>query len=48
MLVESAGGSKCERCWMYDLSVGSIADEPDVCGRCRDALEKIRKPPAAE
>ncbi|RPJ12584.1 MAG: isoleucine--tRNA ligase, partial [Desulfobacteraceae bacterium] len=43
VLVEPSGGKKCERCWMYDLSVGLIADEPEICGRCRDALDEINK-----
>ncbi len=41
--VEPAPGKKCERCWIYDLSVGAVSEEPGVCKRCRDALEEIGK-----
>ncbi len=34
----SADGSKCDRCWNYSLSVGSFADEPLICNRCKEAL----------
>ncbi|BBO80552.1 isoleucine--tRNA ligase [Desulfosarcina ovata subsp. sediminis] len=39
--VASAGGEKCQRCWVHDDSVGTIADHPTICGRCRDALAQI-------
>ena len=32
--VEKARGVKCERCWIYEESVGSDAKHPTVCGRC--------------
>ncbi|PKN52110.1 MAG: isoleucine--tRNA ligase [Deltaproteobacteria bacterium HGW-Deltaproteobacteria-13] len=32
--VEKARGSKCERCWIYEESVGSDAEHPTVCARC--------------
>ena len=32
--VEPAGGEKCQRCWVYDDSVGKIADHPTICSRC--------------
>ena len=32
--VEKARGGKCERCWIYEESVGSDAKHPTVCGRC--------------
>lgn len=41
ILVESASGEKCERCWMYDESVGGNNEHPTVCGRCCGALEII-------
>jgi isoleucyl-tRNA synthetase len=31
---------KCERCWIYDPTVGKDAHHPTLCGRCREALEK--------
>lgn len=38
ILVEKADGRKCERCWNWSISVGSIADYPDVCERCHEVL----------
>lgn len=32
--VEKARGSKCERCWIYEESVGLDAKHPTVCARC--------------
>ena len=32
--VEKARGVKCERCWIYEESVGSNAQHPTVCSRC--------------
>jgi isoleucyl-tRNA synthetase len=32
--VEKARGGKCERCWIYEESVGSDAKHPTVCARC--------------
>jgi isoleucyl-tRNA synthetase len=29
---------KCERCWIYDETVGRDADHPTICRRCRDVL----------
>ncbi|MFZ0613242.1 MAG: isoleucine--tRNA ligase [Desulfobacterales bacterium] len=39
--VERAGDEKCERCWVREPSVGSIAAHPTICGRCNTALERI-------
>jgi isoleucyl-tRNA synthetase len=36
--VEPAPGEKCERCWVYDTSVGSHAEQTTICDRCRDTL----------
>jgi isoleucyl-tRNA synthetase len=36
--VEKARGVKCERCWIYEESVGSDANHPTVCGRCLPKL----------
>jgi isoleucyl-tRNA synthetase len=38
VVVELAGGEKCERCWRVLPDVGSHADHPDICGRCADAV----------
>ncbi|KQC08391.1 MAG: isoleucine--tRNA ligase [Smithella sp. SDB] len=32
--VEKARGSKCERCWIYEESVGLNTEHPTVCARC--------------
>ncbi|KUG22872.1 isoleucyl-trna synthetase [hydrocarbon metagenome] len=32
--VEKARGSKCERCWIYEESIGSNTKHPTVCARC--------------
>lgn len=39
--VEKASGEKCERCWVYDTSVGTHGDHPGVCNRCKNALDAI-------
>jgi isoleucyl-tRNA synthetase len=36
--VSKADGSKCERCWKYDLDVGKDAGHPTVCARCASVL----------
>jgi isoleucyl-tRNA synthetase len=33
-----AKGAKCGRCWMYQESVGSVKDHPQICGRCAGNL----------
>ena len=33
-----AKGGKCGRCWMYQESVGTVADHPQICGRCASNL----------
>jgi isoleucyl-tRNA synthetase len=39
--VEPAGGVKCQRCWVYDDSVGQIAEQPTICSRCSSSLAQI-------
>ncbi len=39
--VERAPAEKCERCWVREPSVGSIAAHPTICNRCHTALERI-------
>ncbi len=38
--VEPAPGRKCARCWVFDPEVGTFPDHPDICPRCRRALEE--------
>jgi len=33
-----AGGSKCERCWRYEDTVGESAEDPGLCARCAGVL----------
>jgi isoleucyl-tRNA synthetase len=41
VVVEKAGGEKCQRCWMYSESVGDSKEYPDVCEKCVDAMSEI-------
>lgn len=44
IVIELAQGQKCQRCWNYSTTVGSLADTPELCGRCNEALSgSIRK-----
>jgi isoleucyl-tRNA synthetase len=45
--VAPAGGEKCQRCWVYDDSVGKIADHPTICSRCSGALAQMDELDAA-
>ncbi|WP_420828289.1 class I tRNA ligase family protein [Desulfonema limicola] len=40
--VKPAPGKKCERCWIHDISVGTISDTPAICSRCKTQLEAIQ------
>ena len=39
--VAPAPGDKCQRCWVYDTSVGGDPVQPEICSRCRQALERM-------
>jgi isoleucyl-tRNA synthetase len=39
--IGTAPGEKCERCWVYDTTVGTHSDHPGICNRCSAALEKM-------
>ena len=39
--IGTAPGEKCERCWVYDTTVGADSDHPSICSRCSDALAKM-------
>ncbi|HSO19763.1 MAG TPA: class I tRNA ligase family protein [Desulfosarcina sp.] len=39
--VEPAGGEKCQRCWVYEETVGGDADHPAICSRCSSALRQM-------
>jgi isoleucyl-tRNA synthetase len=36
--VTKADGTKCERCWKYDVQVGADPRHPTVCARCASVL----------
>jgi isoleucyl-tRNA synthetase len=36
--VQRAEGKKCQRCWVYDTSVGTSQEHPQVCHRCIEAM----------
>ena len=37
--VSLADGEKCERCWMYSISVGEDKENPTICHKCSEALK---------
>ncbi len=39
--VAPADGVKCQRCWVYEESVGKNADHPMICSRCSGSLAQI-------
>jgi isoleucyl-tRNA synthetase len=36
--VQPAAGEKCQRCWVYETTVGQDPEHPTICGRCTKAL----------
>lgn len=38
--VTQAQGEKCERCWIYSDTVGSVSDHPTLCERCANVLNQ--------
>ena len=38
ILVDKADGNKCERCWNWNVSVGTHNDHPGLCKRCCKVL----------
>jgi isoleucyl-tRNA synthetase len=36
--IVAASGEKCQRCWRVLQEVGTVADHPDLCRRCADAV----------
>ena len=37
-----ASGQKCERCWHWEMDVGSNPEHPTICGRCVEAVKQSR------
>jgi len=42
VVVDLAGGTKCERCWRVLEEVGRHPRHPGACGRCADVVERMR------
>jgi isoleucyl-tRNA synthetase len=36
--VGRAKGAKCQRCWVYDTSVGADKEQPEICQRCLQTI----------
>jgi len=43
--VKKSADEKCERCWVYDGSVGENAEQPTICSRCQTALREMNIQP---
>ncbi|NNF99988.1 MAG: isoleucine--tRNA ligase [Desulfobacteraceae bacterium] len=41
ILISSSTGEKCQRCWVYDDSVGSIEAHPGICNRCHQSMKSM-------
>jgi isoleucyl-tRNA synthetase len=41
VVVASAEGHRCERCWRVLPEVGTVAAHPDLCNRCADAVDAL-------
>jgi isoleucyl-tRNA synthetase len=41
VVVESAAGSKCERCWRYSEHVGEDATHKTLCPRCVEVVDRL-------
>ena len=39
--VSKADGAKCERCWIWEKSVGTYNDHPTLCTRCRNVITQM-------
>jgi len=39
VVASTAKGQKCGRCWMYQESVGTVAEHPTICSRCAGNLK---------
>ena len=41
VVVETAAGAKCERCWKQLPEVGTVAEYPTLCKRCAAVIAKM-------
>ncbi len=39
--IAKARGKKCERCWHFEMDVGLIEEDKNICGRCADILRRL-------
>jgi isoleucyl-tRNA synthetase len=39
IIVEKADGEKCQRCWNWDLTVGTYESNPELCKKCYEAIK---------
>ena len=39
VLISQAPGEKCERCWIFDTTVGQNSEHETLCSRCADVLK---------
>jgi isoleucyl-tRNA synthetase len=37
-----ADGQKCERCWHWEIDVGSAPEHPTICARCVEAVKQAK------
>lgn len=40
LVVSKADGEKCERCWHWEMDVGSSPEHPTICARCVEAVKQ--------
>ncbi len=38
IIVSSADGEKCQRCWQYSTDIQTVGEFPNLCKRCRDTV----------
>ncbi len=38
IIVSSADGEKCQRCWQYSTDIQTVGEFPNLCTRCRATL----------
>ena len=39
--VARARGTKCQRCWHYEVDIGKDLNHSTLCGRCIDVLRRL-------
>ncbi|MCF8010602.1 MAG: isoleucine--tRNA ligase [Clostridiales bacterium] len=42
IVINKAEGEKCQRCWNYQVDVGTDEEYPGVCPRCASVLRKMK------